>query len=75
MSHSNFKSSQNRYPVEQWVGLLTPGVVVGVLLGRAMARSIQVVNQLSEDVWRGDRLPLIDLPLIDPGEIGHKPIQ
>jgi hypothetical protein len=70
MSHSNFKSAQNRYPVEQWVGLLTPGIIAGVLLGRVMARSLQVVNQLSEDVWRGDRLPLID-----PKEIGHKPIQ
>jgi hypothetical protein len=70
MSHSNFKSAQNRDVVGPLIGLLTPGVLGGVMLGRMMARSLQVVNQLSEDVWRGDRLPLID-----PKEIGHKPIQ
>jgi hypothetical protein len=70
MSQSNFKSGQNHYAVEPLVGLLTPGLLGGVMLARMMGRSVQMVNQLSEDVWRGDRLPLID-----PKEIGHKPIQ
>ena len=43
------------------VSLATMPLLVGVMGGQAIASSLQALGVLSEEIFRGDRLPLLDL--------------
>jgi hypothetical protein len=59
---------------EIFISLATPGVILAALAGKIAARSLESLGLLSEDLLRGDRLPVIELS--SPGEKrGHQPIQ
>ncbi|HEY9615757.1 MAG TPA: hypothetical protein V6C64_02880 [Microcoleaceae cyanobacterium] len=45
-----------------WLSLATVPILLGVLGGRAIAQAMQEVGQLSEEIFRGDRLPLLTFP-------------
>lgn len=45
-----------------WLSLATLPVLMGVLGGRAVLQSMQELGQLSEEIFRGDRLPLLTFP-------------
>ncbi len=44
-----------------WMSVATLPFVAGVLGSQALANSLQAVGLLSEEIFRGDRLPLLDL--------------
>jgi hypothetical protein len=44
------------------IGAVTAPVLVGIVLGKALAQAAQELGQLSEEVFRGDRLPLLKFP-------------
>jgi len=44
------------------VSLATPALLLTLLGSKSMARLMQDLGQVSEEVFRGDRLPLLPLP-------------
>lgn len=58
---SNAPSPAPRSP-DLWLSLATVPVLLGVLGGRAMLQAVQELGQLSEEIFRGDRLPLLTFP-------------
>lgn len=58
---SNGPSTESRSP-DLWLSLATVPVLIGVLGGRAILQAVQELGQLSEEVFRGDRLPLLTFP-------------
>jgi hypothetical protein len=52
-----------------WVSLATMPFLASLVGGQALASTIQAVGVLSEEIFRGDRLPLLDLsssPSVSP---------
>jgi hypothetical protein len=47
------------------LGLATGSVLVGLLITRKLEQAIQDIGQLSEELFRGDRLPTLDFPSIE----------
>ncbi|MBW4516243.1 MAG: hypothetical protein KME11_13595 [Timaviella obliquedivisa GSE-PSE-MK23-08B] len=44
-----------------WVGLGTTPILLGLLGARAIATAIQELGVASEEVFRGDRLPILKI--------------
>ncbi len=44
------------------LSLTTPMVLGMLILGKIMNRQLQEVGKASEEVFRGDRLPILDFP-------------
>ncbi|MGI0487597.1 hypothetical protein ACN4EK_19315 [Pantanalinema rosaneae CENA516] len=63
----NTATSTPRSP-DLWLSLATIPVLMGVLGGRAILQTVQELGQLSEEIFRGDRLPLLTFP---PSAIDH----
>lgn len=51
---------------ELWLCLATVPFMLGVLGGKAIAESLQAIGQASEEVLRGDRLPVLHFPAQEP---------
>lgn len=49
-------------PVELLLQLGTGSMLLALLGGKAVAQTLQVTGQASEEVFRGDRLPLLKFP-------------
>jgi hypothetical protein len=43
--------------------LSTGPMLLAILGGKAVAETLQTIGQASEEVFRGDRLPLLDFPV------------
>jgi len=43
--------------------LSTGPMLVAIVGGKAVAETLQAIGQASEEVFRGDRLPLLDFPI------------
>lgn len=50
-------------PYEVLLQLGTGSMLVALLGGKAFAEGIQAIGQASEEVFRGDRLPVIKFPV------------
>jgi hypothetical protein len=55
------------------LGLATGSVLIGVLTARKAGQAIQAVGQLSEEVFRGDRLPPLDFPQTEHPQSADNP--
>jgi hypothetical protein len=44
-----------------WVGLGTAPILVGLLGARAIAAAMQELGAASEEIFRGDRLPILKI--------------
>lgn len=44
-------------PAEVMLGLAIGPMLLGLIASRAVLKTTQAVGQLSEELWRGDRLP------------------
>lgn len=53
-------------PVELLISLATVPLVVGVVGAQALTQIAQELGQWSEEVFRGDRLPLLKFPSHPP---------
>ncbi|PZV17873.1 MAG: hypothetical protein DCF22_02960 [Leptolyngbya sp.] len=56
--------------LELFISLATAPLLIGLVGGKALAEVSQEIGKLAEEVFRGDRLPLLNLsnptlPLID----------
>jgi len=49
---------------ELLLGLATAPLLVGLLASKALAELMQDIGQSSEEVFRGDRLPVLDFSII-----------
>ncbi len=67
MESSNTPSNQQPspkmvVPVDLLISLATVPLVVGLVGTKALTQIAQELGQLSEEVFRGDRLPLLKFP-------------
>lgn len=53
------------FPVEIIVSLATGPLLLGVLCGKASLKFLQAVGEASEEVFRGDRLPVLQFPKVE----------
>ncbi|MEO0489282.1 MAG: hypothetical protein AAFW84_02050 [Cyanobacteria bacterium J06635_15] len=54
------------YPPNLFVSLATPAMLLGLVLGRSLADAIQQVGLASEEIFRGDRLPILTVTATEP---------
>jgi hypothetical protein len=47
------------------LSLTVPPMLLGIIAARAIARSIEELGQWSEEVFRGDHLPTLDVSIAD----------
>lgn len=66
------KKQANLLPVELCIGLATAPVLVALVGGKALAQAVNELGQLSEEMFRGDRLPLLKFPSTSPPTL-HTP--
>jgi hypothetical protein len=62
---SGSKSTTDRSPQISstlLVGVATVPVLAGIVVGKALAQVAQELGSLSEELFRGDRLPLLQFP-------------
>ena len=62
---SRTKTHQSKSNPEPWLSLATGPLLAALLSGKALAEWMQELGQMSEEVFRGDRLPTIDFPTVD----------
>lgn len=53
------------FPVEIIVSLATGPLLLGVLCGKASFKFLQALGEASEEVFRGDRLPVLQFPKVE----------
>jgi hypothetical protein len=60
----------NKLPVsiEVLVGLATAPVLLALIGGRAVALAMQELGEASEELFRGDRLPVLRSPIVPHSE-------
>lgn len=56
------QTSEAILPGEILVSLATGPLLLGVLCGRASLKFLQALGEASEEVFRGDRLPVLQFP-------------
>lgn len=49
-------------PAALWVSFATVPVLLGILLAHSLAENLKDLGQASEEIFRGDRLPLLNFP-------------
>lgn len=54
-------SSLSAPPLELLISLATAPLLIGLVGGKALAEVSQEIGKLAEEVFRGDRLPLLNL--------------
>ena len=57
---------RSRANPKPWLSLATGPLLVALLSGKALAEWLQELGQMSEEVFRGDRLPTIGFPTTHP---------
>jgi hypothetical protein len=45
-----------------WVSLATFPVLLGILAAHSLAENLRELGQASEEIFRGDRLPILNFP-------------
>ncbi|MFB2837021.1 hypothetical protein [Floridanema evergladense] len=53
------------FPIEIIVSLATGPLLLGVLCGKASLKFLQAIGEASEEVFRGDRLPVLQFPKVE----------
>jgi hypothetical protein len=61
-------SSKSEFPIELFLSLATAPLLVGVVAGQAVGTWLQAIGVNSEEVFRGDRLPVLHFPESNPTE-------
>jgi hypothetical protein len=52
-------------PLELMIGALVPPVLLSILVSRALADTMTQVGLVSEQLYRGERLPTLNMPVAD----------
>lgn len=56
---------------EVLLSLATAPLLFGILATRALANVFQEAGQISEELFRGDRLPILNIPVASSSEEKH----
>lgn len=59
------QTSESHFPAEIIVSLATGPLLLGVLCGKASLKFLQTLGEASEEVFRGDRLPVLQFPKVE----------
>jgi hypothetical protein len=59
-------ATTHRLPLMLLLGSATMPLLLGLVAAKSLARLSQTVGGLSEEMFRGDRLPLLNIPTVDP---------
>jgi hypothetical protein len=61
-SSPNTQTTSLPFPVlELFISVATVPLLVGLVGGKALAEASQEIGKLAEEIFRGDRLPLLNL--------------
>lgn len=60
-----------RIPPEAVLQISTGPVLMALLGGKALSGTLQAIGQASEEVFRGDRLPVLKFPVETESESGY----
>lgn len=60
------KAPEAQIVSELWLSLAVGPFLVGILGGKAIAESLQAIGEASEELFRGDRLPVLHFPAQEP---------
>jgi hypothetical protein len=55
-------SRQSPLPASLWLSLATTPFLLGIVAVRSLTQSLIELGQASEEVFRGDRLPILNFP-------------
>lgn len=58
-------SSASKFPVDAALSLAIPPMLVGLMGAKMIAEAMLSLGQASEEVFRGDRLPVLNVPTSD----------
>ncbi|AFY75602.1 MAG: hypothetical protein IGR93_18865 [Hydrococcus sp. C42_A2020_068] len=64
-------SRQSPLPASLWLSLATTPFLFGMLAFRSLTQSLIELGQASEEVFRGDRLPILNFPEPDDQAIDN----
>lgn len=59
----NLKMSNSKLSTEILIGLATAPLLAALLGSKALAEAAQRIGQASEELFRGDRLPVLNQPI------------
>lgn len=70
MAEKSSKKSIDRglLPVEFAIGLVTVPALITLVGVKALADTVQNLGQWSEELFRGDRLPVLNVPPSNPSD-------
>ena len=57
----SFTTAASADPSKVFISLATTPILLGLVLGRSLAETIQQVGLASEEIFRGDRLPVLNV--------------
>ncbi|NJN61974.1 MAG: hypothetical protein HC795_10965 [Coleofasciculaceae cyanobacterium RL_1_1] len=60
-------------PTNLLLSLATGSMLMGLWCGRAIARTVETLGEASENLFRGDRLPILDFPDQSPAQTQTNP--
>lgn len=63
---SRTRTHRSKLSPDPWLSLATVPLLAALLSGKALAEWVQELGEMSEEVFRGDRLPTIDFPTTQP---------
>ncbi|HEY9805100.1 MAG TPA: hypothetical protein V6D04_00910 [Candidatus Obscuribacterales bacterium] len=63
---SSRRNHRSKPSPDPWLSLATLPVLAALIGGKALAEWVQELGEMSEEVFRGDRLPTIDFPSPEP---------
>jgi hypothetical protein len=55
-------------PATLWVSLATVPLLLGILAAHSLAENLKELGQASEEIFRGERLPILNFPEPEEGE-------
>lgn len=55
-------------PATLWVSLATIPMLLGILAARSLAENLSELGRASEEIFRGERLPILNFPEPEEGE-------
>jgi hypothetical protein len=55
--------AQSKIPTDLLISVATGPVLLALIGGRVLANVLQELGQASEEIFRGDRLPVLHIPV------------
>ncbi len=66
---STLPAPLQKFVMEAALGVGAGTLLLGLAAGRSLVKALQDVGSLSEELFRGDRLPILHLPSPNPEQV------